>query len=90
VDWIRFLVCCIDRWSVLIEPGTLRISYVSMRLFTRSLSGSLLVPGFQVEKQGAHFFGITISEAQAGVVIRVVSPVQSKFKVCSLQSSLNF
>jgi hypothetical protein len=37
----------------------------------------------QVEKQGAHFFGITISEAQAeaGVVIRVVSAVQSKFKV---------
>lgn len=38
---------------------------------------------WQVEKQGAHFFGITISEAQAeaGVVVRVISAVQSKFKV---------
>lgn len=37
----------------------------------------------QVEKQGAHFFGVTISEQQAesGIVIRVISPSQSKFKV---------
>jgi hypothetical protein len=36
-----------------------------------------------VEKQGAHFFGITISEAQAeaGVVVHVSSAAQSKFKV---------
>jgi hypothetical protein len=38
---------------------------------------------WQVEKQGAHFFGITISEAQAeaGVVVHVSSAAQSKFKV---------
>ncbi len=36
-----------------------------------------------MEKQGAHFFGITISEAQAeaGVVVHVSSAAQSKFKV---------
>jgi len=40
---------------------------------------------FQVEKQCAHFFGVTISEQQAesGVVVRVTSTAQSKFKVCS-------
>lgn len=45
----------------------------------------------KVEKQGAHFFGITISEAQAeaGVVIRVVSPVQSKFKLLYFEQEEN-
>jgi hypothetical protein len=52
-----------------------------------------------VEKQGAHFFGITISEAQAeaGVVVHVSSAAQSKFKVhmhpkiaaCCLQLQLH-
>lgn len=39
----------------------------------------------QVEKQCAHFFGVTISEeqAEAGIVIRVTSAAQSKFKVIS-------
>jgi hypothetical protein len=38
----------------------------------------------RLRSRGLIFFGITISEAQAeaGVVIRVVSPMQSKFKVC--------
>lgn len=37
----------------------------------------------RVEKQGAHFYGVTISEAQAdaGVVIRASSTAQSKFKL---------
>lgn len=37
----------------------------------------------QVEKQCAHFFGVTISEeqAQSGIVVRVSSAAQSKFKV---------
>ncbi|XP_024380579.1 chaperone protein dnaJ 15 isoform X2 [Physcomitrium patens] len=45
----------------------------------------------KVEKQGANFFGITISEAQAeaGVVIRVVSNVQSKFKLLYFEQEEN-
>ncbi|KAG0593871.1 hypothetical protein M758_UG027000 [Ceratodon purpureus] len=45
----------------------------------------------KVEKQGAHFFGITISgaQAEAGVVIRVVSPVQSKFKLLYFEQEEN-
>lgn len=37
----------------------------------------------QVDKQCAHFFGVTISEqqAEAGIVVRVTSNAQSKFKV---------
>jgi hypothetical protein len=37
----------------------------------------------QVEKQCAHFFGVTINEqqAEAGIVVRVASNAQSKFKV---------
>lgn len=43
----------------------------------------LLVFLMQVEKQCAHFFGVTINEqqAQAGIVVRVTSAAQSKFKV---------
>nr|XP_043623757.1 chaperone protein dnaJ 15-like [Erigeron canadensis] len=37
----------------------------------------------KVEKQCAHFFGVTISEeqAQSGIVVRVTSAAQSKFKL---------
>ena len=37
----------------------------------------------QVDKQSAHFFGVTINEQQAesGIVVRVTSTAQSKFKV---------
>lgn len=37
---------------------------------------------WQVEKQGAHFYRISISDAQAdaGIVVRVTSTAQSKFK----------
>eukprot|EP00246_Nothoceros_aenigmaticus_P017001 TRINITY_DN801_c0_g1_i1.p1 TRINITY_DN801_c0_g1~~TRINITY_DN801_c0_g1_i1.p1 ORF type:complete len:416 (+),score=110.93 TRINITY_DN801_c0_g1_i1:487-1734(+) len=45
----------------------------------------------RVEKQGAHFFGVTISESQAeaGIVIRVVSPSQSKFKLLYFEQEEN-
>jgi len=48
-------------------------------LFLFRFCGNLL----QVEKQCAHFFGVTISEQQAesGIVVRVTSTAQSKFKV---------
>lgn len=48
-------------------------------LFLFHLCDNLL----QVEKQCAHFFGVTINEQQAesGIVIRVTSTAQSKFKV---------
>lgn len=37
----------------------------------------------KVEKQSAHFFGVTINEqqAQSGIVVRVTSAAQSKFKL---------
>lgn len=37
----------------------------------------------RVEKQGAHFYGVCISDAQAeaGIVVRVTSTAQSKFKL---------
>eukprot|EP00250_Pteridium_aquilinum_P010691 c19569_g1_i1 orf=619-1884(+) len=37
----------------------------------------------RVEKQGAHFYGVSISDAQAeaGIVVRVTSTAQSKFKL---------
>ncbi|CAK9197262.1 unnamed protein product [Sphagnum troendelagicum] len=45
----------------------------------------------KVEKQGAHFFGITISEAQAeaGVVVHVSSAAQSKFKLLYFEQEEN-
>lgn len=44
-----------------------------------------------MEKQCAHFFGVTINEhqAEAGVVVRVTSAAQSKFKVHLYMHSLN-
>lgn len=37
----------------------------------------------QVDKQCAHFYGVTINDqqAQSGIVVRVTSAAQSKFKV---------
>lgn len=45
----------------------------------------------KVEKQCAHFFGVTISEQQAesGVVVRVTSAAQSKFKVYAITDSVD-
>ncbi|KAL9680180.1 hypothetical protein QQ045_018058 [Rhodiola kirilowii] len=48
----------------------------------RPLPLGILVNG-KVEKQCAHFFGVTINEQQAkeGIVVRVTSAAQSKFKL---------
>jgi hypothetical protein len=45
----------------------------------------------KVEKQCAHFFGVTISEeqAEAGIVIRVTSAAQSKFKLLYFEHDVN-
>ncbi|PSR91144.1 Chaperone protein like [Actinidia chinensis var. chinensis] len=45
----------------------------------------------KVEKQCAHFFGVTISEeqAEAGIVIRVISAAQSKFKLLYFEQDAN-
>lgn len=45
----------------------------------------------RVEKQVAHFFGVTISEEQAnaGVVVRVTSHAQSKFKLLYFEQEEN-
>eukprot|EP01018_Ginkgo_biloba_P041174 Gb_00051 [translate_table: standard] len=45
----------------------------------------------KVEKQGAHFFGVTITEqqAEAGIVVRVTSPAQSKFKLLYFEQEAN-
>eukprot|EP00268_Persea_americana_P021750 TRINITY_DN2165_c0_g1_i1.p1 TRINITY_DN2165_c0_g1~~TRINITY_DN2165_c0_g1_i1.p1 ORF type:complete len:409 (-),score=87.32 TRINITY_DN2165_c0_g1_i1:318-1544(-) len=45
----------------------------------------------KVEKQCAHFFGVTINEqqAQAGIVIRVTSAAQSKFKLLYFEQEEN-
>lgn len=45
----------------------------------------------RVEKQSAHFYGVTISEAQAdaGVVVRATSNAQSKFKLLYFEQEEN-
>lgn len=45
----------------------------------------------KVEKQCAHFFGVTISEeqAQSGIVVRVSSAAQSKFKLLYFEQDVN-
>nr|XP_016503899.1 PREDICTED: chaperone protein dnaJ 15-like [Nicotiana tabacum] len=45
----------------------------------------------KVEKQNAHFFGVTISDeqAEAGIVVRVTSAAQSKFKLLYFEHDAN-
>uniref|UniRef100_A0A0A0KPP4 J domain-containing protein n=1 Tax=Cucumis sativus TaxID=3659 RepID=A0A0A0KPP4_CUCSA len=45
----------------------------------------------KVDKQCAHFFGVTINEeqAQTGIVIRVTSTAQSKFKLLFFEQDIN-
>ncbi|KAL3578473.1 hypothetical protein D5086_019977 [Populus alba] len=45
----------------------------------------------KVEKQCAHFFGVTINEqqAEAGIVVRVTSTTQSKFKLLYFEQDAN-
>lgn len=66
--------------KVLYLPCIRKFIFVSV--FSVSFVHSSLV-SLQVEKQCAHFFGVTISDeqAEAGIVIRVTSAAQSKFKV---------
>lgn len=46
----------------------------------------------QVEKQCAHFFSVTINEqqAEAGLVVRVTSTAQSKFKVPKVSPRMSY
>lgn len=59
-------------------------------LFSCVLEQKLSNISYQVDKQHADFFRVTISEEQAksGVVVRVTSTEQSKFKVCSDRNAL--
>ncbi|KAK9105793.1 hypothetical protein Scep_022637 [Stephania cephalantha] len=45
----------------------------------------------KVEKQSAHFFGVTITDeqAQSGIIIRVTSASQSKFKLLYFEQDIN-
>ncbi|XP_022775961.1 chaperone protein dnaJ 15-like isoform X3 [Durio zibethinus] len=45
----------------------------------------------KVDKQCAHFFGVTISDeqAEAGIVVRVTSTAQSKFKLLYFEQDVN-
>ncbi|KAI9078552.1 hypothetical protein K1719_039490 [Acacia pycnantha] len=45
----------------------------------------------KVEKQSAHFYGVTINEqqAEAGIVVRVTSTAQSKFKLLYFEHDAN-
>ncbi|XAR52427.1 hypothetical protein NMG60_11020508 [Bertholletia excelsa] len=45
----------------------------------------------KVEKQSAHFFGVTVNkeQAEAGIVIRVTSAAQSKFKLLYFEHDVN-
>eukprot|EP00249_Psilotum_nudum_P019461 c27263_g1_i1 orf=768-1997(+) len=64
---------------------------ISATVLEEALNGSVTIRPLplgrpvhdRVEKQVAHFFGVTISDAQAeaGIVVRVTSQAQSKFKL---------
>ncbi|XLS50402.1 hypothetical protein HN51_011079, partial [Arachis hypogaea] len=59
---------------------------ISANVLEEALNGTL-----QVEKQCAHFFGVTINEEQAesGIVIIVTSTAQSKFKLLYFEQDAN-
>ncbi|GAB4828860.1 Chaperone protein dnaJ 15 [Ancistrocladus abbreviatus] len=64
---------------------------ISANVLEEALNGTVTVRplpigtsvGGKVDKQSAHFFGVTINEeqAEAGIVVRVTSGAQSKFKL---------
>uniref|UniRef100_A0A1D1XGL0 Chaperone protein dnaJ 15 n=1 Tax=Anthurium amnicola TaxID=1678845 RepID=A0A1D1XGL0_9ARAE len=72
---------------------------VSATVLEEALSGTVTVRPLplgtsvsgKVEKQCAHFFGVTINEqqAQSGIVIRVTSASQSKFKLLYFEQEVN-
>ncbi|KAL8112171.1 hypothetical protein AgCh_019754 [Apium graveolens] len=72
---------------------------ISANVLEEAMSGTVTVRPLpvgssvsgKVEKQCAHFFGITISEeqAEAGLVVRVTSAAQSKFKLLYFEQDAN-
>ncbi|GAV59983.1 DnaJ domain-containing protein [Cephalotus follicularis] len=72
---------------------------VSANVLEEALNGTVTVRPLpigtsvsgKVEKQCAHFFGVTINEQQAdsGIVVRVTSTAQSKFKLLYFEQDAN-
>lgn len=72
---------------------------ISANVLEEAMSGTVTVRPLpvgssvsgKVEKQCAHFFGVTISEeqAEAGLVVRVTSAAQSKFKLLYFEHDAN-
>ncbi|KAJ7954123.1 Chaperone protein dnaj 15 [Quillaja saponaria] len=72
---------------------------ISANVLEEALSGTVTVRPLpigasvsgKVEKQSAHFFGVTINEhqAEAGIVVRVTSTTQSKFKLLYFEQDAN-
>ncbi|KAK8958164.1 Chaperone protein dnaJ 15 [Platanthera guangdongensis] len=72
---------------------------VSATILEEALNGTVTVRPLplgasfsgKVDKQSAHFFGVTINEqqAQSGIVIRVSSSAQSKFKLLYFEQEAN-
>ncbi|CAA2979213.1 Hypothetical predicted protein [Olea europaea subsp. europaea] len=72
---------------------------ISTNVLKEALSGTVRVRPLpvgtsvsgKVEKQSAHFFGVIINEdqAEAGIVVRVTSSVQSKFKLLYFEQEAN-
>ncbi|EEE54677.1 hypothetical protein OsJ_01978 [Oryza sativa Japonica Group] len=72
---------------------------VSPNVLEEAMSGTVTVRPLpvgssatgKVDKQSAHFYGVTISEeqAQSGIVVRVTSAAQSKFKLLFFEQEIN-
>ncbi|KAI5579757.1 hypothetical protein POPTR_008G123200v4 [Populus trichocarpa] len=72
---------------------------ISANVLEEALSGTVTVRPLpvgtsvsgKVDKQCAHFFGVTIDEqqAEAGIVVRVTSTAQSKFKLLYFEQEAN-
>ncbi|KAL6538996.1 Chaperone protein dnaJ 15 [Orobanche minor] len=72
---------------------------ISANVLEEALSGTVTVRPLpigtsvsgKVEKQCAHFFGVTISgeQAESGIVVRVTSAAQSKFKLLYFEQDAN-
>lgn len=72
---------------------------ISANVLEEALSGTVTIRPLpigtsfsgKVEKQCAHFFGVTINDeqAEAGIVVRVTSAAQSKFKLLNFEQDIN-
>ncbi|KAK4409625.1 Chaperone protein dnaJ 15 [Sesamum angolense] len=90
-------------YSILSDPEKRRQyrfeTTISANVLEEALNGTVTVRPLpigtsvsgKVEKQCAHFFGVTISEEQAesGIVVRVTSAAQSKFKLLYFEQDAN-